>query len=134
MAVEPVTMAYRVPYADTDQMGVVYYANYLVLFERARNEMLRAYGLTYRELEQLGVALPVVEASVEYHSPSHYDDLLEISAVCSEYKGVRIKVSCQVRRDGKLLAEGFTRHVFADMKTLRPVRPSAEILTRLRLV
>lgn len=133
MAVEPVTMAYRVPYADTDQMGVVYYANYLVLFERARNEMLRAYGLTYRELEQLGVALPVVEAAVEYHSPSHYDDLLEISAVCSEYKGVRIKVSCQVRRDGKLLAEGFTRHVFADMKTLRPVRPSAEILARLRL-
>ena len=134
MAVEPVTMTYRVPYADTDQMGVVYYANYLVLFERARNEMLRAYGLTYLELEQLGVALPVVEATVAYHSPAHYDDLLEISAVCSEYKGVRIKVSCKVCRDGKLLAEGFTRHVFADIKTFRPVRPPAEILTQMRLI
>lgn len=133
MALEPITVGYRVPYADTDQMGVVYYANYLVFFERARNEMLRAYGLTYLELEQLGVVLPVIEASVQYHAPAHYDDLLEISAICSEYKGIRIKVSCRVCRDGKLLAEGFTRHVFADVKTFRPVRPAAEILIRLGL-
>ena len=126
-----VTIPYRVPYADTDQMQVVYYANYLTFFERARNELMRACGYTYRELEAGGFALPVLEAQVSYHAPATYDDLLEITAWCSEFKGVRLKICCEVRRDGKLLAEGYTVHAHVNIKTLRPTRPAPEMLAAL---
>lgn len=117
------TISYRVPYADTDQMDVVYYANYLVYFERARNELLRAYGFCYRDLEKLGMALPVREAHCVYHAPAHYDDLLEIKAWCSSFKGVRLTINCEVRRDGELLVEGYTTHVCVSTKTFRPEKP-----------
>ena len=67
-------MQYRVPYADTDQMGVVYYGNYLTIFERARNELMRACGYTYRECEAEGWMLPVTHAEVDYKRPARYDD------------------------------------------------------------
>ena len=123
-------LIYRVPYADTDQMGVVYYGNYLTLFERARNELMREMGYTYKECEAEGFALPVVHAEVDYKSPARYDDLLEISAWVDEIRGVRCKISCEVRRAGeaRLLAKGHTVHVFVDVKTLRPIPPPAKAL------
>jgi acyl-CoA thioester hydrolase len=126
-----ITITYRVPYADTDQMRVVYYANYLTLFERARNELLRAFGYTYRELEASGYALPVLEAHVNYHVPATYDDLLEITAWCSAFKGVRLTICCEVRRDGTLLAEGYTTHAHVNVQTLRPTRPPQAMLAAL---
>lgn len=126
----PLVTRYRVPYADTDQMGIVYYANYLVLFERARNEMLRGKGITYCELEEMGVVLPVVEAHLNYHAPARYDDELELCAACTEYKGPRLKISCQIRKDGRVLVEGYTVHAFVD-KTMRPIRPSSAIIQAL---
>ena len=126
-----ITLSYRVPYADTDQMHVVYYANYLTLFERGRNELMRACGITYRELEAGGHALPVLEAHVQYYAPATYDDLLEIVAWCDSFKGVRLKIACEVRRDGRLLAEGYTVHAHVDSQTLRPVRPAAAFLAAL---
>ena len=126
-----ITIPYRVPYADTDQMQVVYYANYLTFFERARNELMRACGYTYRELEAGGFALPVLEAHVNYHAPATYDDLLEITAWCDEFKGVRLKICCEIRRDGRLLAEGYTVHAHVNIKTLRPIRPAPEMLSAL---
>ena len=117
------TIQYRVPYADTDQMGVVYYANYLVYFERLRSELLRESSASYREVEANGIMLPVVEALCRYKSPARYDDMLEISGWIEELKGPRLKICCEVRRDGELLAEGHTVHVFVDMRTRRPVRP-----------
>jgi len=133
MAARKGVMNYRVPYADTDQMQVVYYANYLVFFERARNELLRACGFTYRELEAAGIGLPVLEATVRYHAPAVYDDLLELSAWCAEYKGVRLKICCEVRRDGRLLAEGHTLHAFVNLESLRPVRPTPAMVDALGL-
>ena len=123
-------LIYRVPYADTDQMGVVYYGNYLTLFERARNELMREMGYTYKECEAEGFALPVVHAEVDYKSPARYDDLLEISAWVDEIRGVRCKIACEVRRAGeaRLLAKGHTVHVFVDVKTLRPIPPPAKAL------
>lgn len=118
---------YRVPYADTDQMHVVYYANYLAYFERARNELLRACGLTYRALESRGFGLPVAEAHVSYVAPATYDDLLELSAWCEGFKGVRLTIRCEVRRGGLLLAEGHTVHALVDLRSLRPVRPPPEL-------
>ncbi len=123
-------LLYRVPYADTDQMGVVYYGNYLTLFERARNELMREMGYTYKECEAEGLALPVVHAEVDYKSPARYDDLLEISAWVDEIKGVRCRIACEVRRQGEmqLLAKGHTVHVFVDVKTLRPIPPPAKAM------
>jgi acyl-CoA thioester hydrolase len=125
-----VTIEYRVPYADTDQMGVVYYANYLEFFERGRNELMRACGYTYRECEADGVMLPVTHAEVDYRSPARYDDILEITAWVKMLKGVRIEIACEVRRKGEeqLLVSGFTRHCFVSTKTFRPVSPPERFL------
>lgn len=101
------SMEYRVPYADTDQMGVVYYANYLEYFERSRTEMLRSIGLPYSELEKMGFFLPVSEAYCKYHSSAHYDELLTFSSWAKEAKGVRLVVASEVRFGEKVLATGF---------------------------
>ncbi len=125
-----IAIEYRVPYADTDQMGVVYYGNYLALFERARNELMRASGYTYRECEAEGFMLPVVHAEVDYKRPAKYDDLLEITAWIKSQKGVRIEIACEVRRKGEaeLLVSGFTRHAFVSTKTFYPCPPPARFL------
>ena len=120
-----VVTEYRVPYADTDQMGVVYYGNYMALFERARNELLRAHGFTYKECEAAGFMLPVVHAEADYRAPAKYDDLLELSAWVRLLKGVRIEIACEVRRKGEdaVLVSGFTRHAFVSTKDFRPCPP-----------
>jgi len=129
-----IVLEYRVPYADTDQMGVVYYGNYLTLFERARNELMRACGYTYRECEAAGVMLPVVHAEVDYRSPAKYDDLLEVTASVQLLKGVRIEIACEVRRKGEdeILASGFTRHAFVSTKDFRPCPPPQELIDRMK--
>ena len=124
-------LTYRVPYADTDQMGVVYYANYLEYFERARNEMLRGLNFSYKEMESMGFALPVHEAKVTYKASARYDDLLEITAQCTKFDGLRLTIAAEVRREGQLLASGYTVHVCVDLKTLHPVRPTPELLHKL---
>ncbi len=125
-----IVMEYRVPYADTDQMGVVYYGNYLTLFERSRNELMRACGYTYKKCEEEGWMLPVIHAEVNYHSPAHYDDLLEVTAFVQAQKGVRLEVACEVRRKGedRVLVDGFTRHCFVSTETFRPVPPPEAFL------
>jgi len=102
----------RVIYGDTDQMGVVYYANYLRYFEHARNELFRAHGGTYRAFEEQGLMLPVVEALVSYRAPARYDDLLLIGAEVSSASRVRLTFSYEVRREGEaqLLCSGHTVH------------------------
>ena len=129
-----VVTEYRVPYADTDQMGVVYYGNYMALFERARNELMRACGYTYKECEDEGFMLPVVHAEADYKSPAKYDDLLEISACVQLQKGVRIEIACEVRRKGEeqLLVKGYTRHVFVSTKDFRPCPPPQRFLDSLK--
>ncbi|HBC85526.1 MAG TPA: thioesterase [Lentisphaeria bacterium] len=119
---------YRVPYADTDQMGVVYYAHYLVYFERLRNELLRDAGLPYSEIEKQGVILPVIEAVCRYKTPARYDDLLTIIGWVDEIKGVKVRICCEVRKDGELLAEGHTVHACVDINSRRPVRPPGRLL------
>ncbi len=100
-------MSYRVPYADTDQMGVVYYANYLEYFERSRTEMLREAGLSYRDMEKLGYFLPVSEAYCKYTGSARYDDLLTFRSCVEEISRVKIKIRSEVLRDGKVLVTGF---------------------------
>ena len=112
----------RVRYADTDQMGVVYYANYMVWFEVARTEWLRDAGWTYRDMEEQGIALPVIEAHCEYRQPARYDDEVELRTTGTLITPVRIKFDYEVRRDGTVpLASGHTVHA-AIGKDGRPCR------------
>jgi acyl-CoA thioester hydrolase len=100
----------RVRYADTDQMGVVYYANYLVWFEIGRTEWLRDAGWTYREMEEAGITLPVIEAHCGYRQPARYDDEIEVRTTASALSPVRIRFDYEVCRAGEPLAEGYTVH------------------------
>lgn len=100
----------RVIFGDTDQMGVVYYANYLRYFESARAAYWRGLGKSYKDLEAWGVALPVIEAHCSYKRPSHYEDLLEVEVHITELRGASLRFAYRVARGTDLLAEGFTRH------------------------
>jgi acyl-CoA thioester hydrolase len=104
----------RVIFGDTDQMGVVYYANYLRFFEASRAAYLRALGRSHADLDRMGVALPVVEAHCRYRSPSRYEDLLDIEVHVTEVRGASMRFEYVVRRDDSgtatVIAEGFTRH------------------------
>jgi acyl-CoA thioester hydrolase len=100
----------RVIFGDTDQMGVVYYANYLRYFESARAAYWRDLGKSYQDLVDAGVALPVVEAHCNYKRPAHYEDLLVIDVDVSELRAASMRFAYVVRRGETVLAEGYTRH------------------------
>jgi acyl-CoA thioester hydrolase len=108
---------YRVIYGDTDQMGVVYYGNYLRFFEIARNELLRQAGARYHAFEQEHrLMLPVVEAHVRYRRPARYDDELAIYAAIPEVRGASARFAYEIRRlsDGESLVDGHTVHACID--------------------
>ena len=102
----------RVTYRDTDQMNVVYYANYLVWFEMGRTELLRQTGHTYNEFENMGYALPVIRCVSEYKKPARYDDLIRIWTRISHLSHASIIFGYQILDDktGEIMAEGETRH------------------------
>jgi len=100
----------RVIFGDTDQMGVVYYANYLRYFESARAAYWRDLGRSYRDLEAWGVALPVIEAHCNYRRSAHYEDLLLVDVGVSELRGASLRFAYRVLRGAELLADGYTRH------------------------
>jgi acyl-CoA thioester hydrolase len=113
----------RVRYAETDQMGVVYYANYFVWFEVGRCELLRTLGWTYREMEADGYMLPVIDAACEYRQPARYDDELEIRTEGSLVSPVRVEFRYTVvrRGDDTVVASGRTSHAALN-KAGRPCR------------
>ena len=106
----------RVRYAETDKMGVAYYANYFVWFEVARADLLRTLGWSYREMEHAGVLLPVIEAHCEYHQSARYDDELEVRAEGKLLSPVRMQFTYRVVRtaDEVLAASGRTVHAALD--------------------
>lgn len=107
---------HRVRYAETDQMGVVYYANHFVWFEIGRAELLRAAGIPYAELERRGIFTPVVEAYCKYKSPARYDELIEIDTRITMVKGTRIKFEYVIREHetARLIAQGYTVLAFTN--------------------
>jgi acyl-CoA thioester hydrolase len=106
----------RVRYAETDKMGVVYYANYLVWFEVARADLLRSLGWSYREMEMAGISLPVIEAQCQYLRPARYDDEIEVKTEGRMLSPVRMEFQYQVikKEDRTLAAEGRTVHAALD--------------------
>jgi acyl-CoA thioester hydrolase len=122
------TTRVRVRYAETDRMGVVYYANYLVWFEVGRTEWLRQVGWSYREMEEEGVALPVITAHCEYRQPARYDDEIEIRTRASALSAVRVRFDYELVRhlDAIVLADGHTVHATLDTAG-RPCRIPARV-------
>ncbi len=106
----------RVRYAETDRMGVVYYANYFVWFEVGRTDWLRQTGWTYREMERDGVSLPVIEAQCEYRQPARYDDQIEIATSGTLVTPVRVRFDYALSRagDDTAIAAGHTVHAAVD--------------------
>ena len=100
----------RVIFGDTDQMGVVYYANYLRYFEAARAGYWRGLGRSYKDLEAWGVAMPVVEAHCNYKRPAYYEDVLDIDVELGEVRSASLRFVYVVRRGDLVIAEGYTRH------------------------
>ncbi len=117
----------RVRYADSDQMGVAYYANYLVWFEVGRTEWLRSRGYAYRALESQGIFLPVTEAVCRYLAPCRYDDLLYVVTSVGKLGRTVVRFDYRVlKEDGKTAAIGHTEHCFLS-RAGRPVRAPEEI-------
>lgn len=113
----------RVRYAETDQMGYVYYGNYAQYFEVARVEMLRELGFSYKALEERGVMLPVRDFSIRYLLPARYDDLLTIETTIPEAPSARIKFNYKIfNAQGELLNEASTTLVFTNKSTGRPCK------------
>jgi acyl-CoA thioester hydrolase len=104
-------------------MGIVHHASYLVWMEMGRTEYMRAHGFTYRQLEEMGVLLPVIEVNVRYRGSAVYDDELRISTWVGEMTRVRLKLAYEIVRtsDEQVLTEAYTVHIFAG-KDGRPIR------------
>jgi acyl-CoA thioester hydrolase len=111
----------RVRYAETDRMGLLHHANYFVYFEMARTEMLRRRGISYREIEDSGHLLVIIDIGCKFKRPAHYDDLLTIRTKVAKVTHVKIVHHYEVLRDGVLLAEGHSTIACVD----RQGRPQA---------
>ena len=118
----------RVRYAETDRMGVVYYANYFVWFEVARADLLRTLGWTYREMEETGVFLPVIEAHCDYRRPSKYDDEIEVRTTGALTSPIRMEFNYEVQVKGQSVVAALGRTVHAALdRDGRPCRLPARI-------
>jgi acyl-CoA thioester hydrolase len=119
----------RVRYSETDQMGVVYHGNYIPYFEIGRVEWLRNKGISYKSLEERGIALPIASMTLNYKKSAKYDDLLTIKTKFKKYSGVKIEFDCEIfNESNELLTNAYFLLVFVDIKTGRPICPPDEIL------
>jgi len=126
---------YRVIYGDTDQMGIVYYANYLRWFERGRGEWLRSCGIPYQTIERRGMHFPVAEVSCRYLSSAHYDDQIVIETRITSVSRASLTFAYRIMREGeaKLLASGSTRHACVDDQG-RIIRIQKELMKTLEVM
>ena len=119
----------RTRYAETDQMGVVYYGNYPQYLELGRVEWLRSIGFTYKAMEEEGVMMPVVSLQIQYKKPALYDELITIRTKLKELPSTKIEFDYEILNErGELLSIANTILVFVDAKTFRPVRCPEKVL------
>ena len=118
----------RVRYSETDQMGVVYHGNYVPYFEMGRVEWLRNKGVSYKSMEERGIALPIVSMNINYKKSARYDDLLTVKTTFKSQTSVKIEFDCEIRNEeNELLTTAHFILVFLDLKTGRPIVPPAYI-------
>ena len=119
----------RTRYAETDQMGVVYYGNYPQYLELGRVEWLRSIGFTYKAMEEEGIMMPVVSLQIQYKKPALYDELITIRTKLKELPSTKIEFDYEILNEkGELLSTANTILVFVDAKTFRPVRCPEKVL------
>lgn len=120
---------HRVRYRECDPMGVVYHTHYLDYFEAGRTEALRDLGVRYRDLEAEGIIMPVVEATVRYRGPAHYDDVIVVEVTFVEPPTVRVPIDYRVHRrnEDDVLATGHTTLCFMDAERRRPIPPPTSV-------
>lgn len=111
----------KVRYAETDAMAIVHHANYYIYFEVAREDLIRESGISYKELEDLGIMMPLVETQCRYMEAAKYDDDLTIEASIGEITPIKVTIKYVVRRDldNKILAKGSTLQTFVDSNTFK---------------
>ena len=128
------TTQIRVRYGETDQMGFLYYGYYALYYEVGRAEAVRELGFTYRELEEMGVMMPVVELNAQYFRPALYDDLITVKTLIKELPdGPKIQFHSELYNEqGQLLNKGVTTLVFYDSKEKKKVNMPEELLSRLQ--
>lgn len=107
---------FRVRYQETDQMGVVHHSVYYIWYEMGRTELMRKYGLSYRDCETRGWLLPVIESWTQYINSAHYDDLIEVETISKLEKGCSfvLKYTVTNSETGQILSKGYTKHVLVD--------------------
>jgi acyl-CoA thioester hydrolase len=127
-----ISSSIRVRYAETDQMGIAHHAEYFAWFEVGRTELLRAHGLTYRDLEQRGVHFPVIGTEARFLRPAYYDDVLEVRTEVAALTGARISFRYEIHRDGAgaPIATARTEHAAVDAHG-RPRRMPDDVRSRL---
>jgi len=124
----------RVRYADTDQMGYMYYGNYAEFYEVGRVEMLRSLGMTYKSMEDSGIIMPVTELKCKYIKPAHYDEEITVKVIIETMPALRITFKYELYNEKEeLINLGETTLVFIKMENNRPCMPSEDFLKKLKV-
>ncbi|UPT71459.1 MAG: acyl-CoA thioesterase [Flavobacterium sp. JAD_PAG50586_2] len=119
----------RVRYSETDQMSVVYHGNYVPYFEMGRVEWLRNKGISYKSLEENGIALPIVSMTINYKKPARYDDLLTVTTKFKGHSSVKVEFECEIRNENnELLTTAYFLLVFVDLNLGKAIAPPQYIL------
>lgn len=118
----------KVRYAETDAMAIVHHANYYIYFEVAREDLIKESGISYKELEDIGIMMPLIETNCRYIDAAKYDDDLIIETSIDEITPIKVKINYIVRRetDNKILAKGSTLQTFVDSKTFKIINLKKE--------
>lgn len=126
-------ISFHVRYAETDQMGYVYYGNYAQYLEMGRVAWLRSLGVSYKTMEEKGVILPVVSMQIDFKKPALYDDLLTVKSKLKEIPSVKIEFDYEIFNEkNELLVTANTVLAFIDIKTKRPTACPDYVLEKLR--
>ena len=119
----------RVRYSETDQMSVVYHGNYVPYFEMGRVEWLRNKGISYKSMEESGIALPIVSMTINYKKPARYDDLLTVITKFKGQSSVKVEFDCEIRNENdELLTTAHFLLVFVDVKLGKAIQPPQYLL------
>lgn len=122
----------RVRYSETDQMSFVYHGNYAQYFEMGRTEWLRELGITYKNMEESGIMLPVINLNINFIKPAKYDDLLSLKTILIKKPTAKIEFDYEIRNESEeLLTTANSTLVFVNMKTNRPMRIPTSILEKI---
>jgi len=122
----------RVRYAETDKMGYCYYGNYAQYCEVGRVEAMRSAGMSYRELEEQGIMMPVMDFYVRYIAPAKYDDLIEITTYIKEIKGAKMLFDYEIHNEQKeLLVQAKTTLVFVSSQSMKPIKAPVDFFSPL---